>query len=91
MSRDVGRFGCFDPRSAGRVASVAVAVGAGPLEHPERDHPVGPGGVGLEAVVEPAQGAEVVARGGAGLFSAFGVCVGVVLGDVVEIAAAGRT
>ena len=66
-----------------------MPVGAGPLEDPGRDHPVGPGGVGLEAVVEPAQGAEVPGRGRAALFSAFRFGVVVVLGDVVDVAGSG--
>ena len=62
---------------AGAVASVVVAVGAGPLEDPGRGHAVAPGGEGLEPVVVAAQRGEVRGRGGAGLGSAF--CFGVVV------------
>jgi len=80
-----------DPGGAGTVASVVVAVGAGPLEHPGRGRLVVPGGVGLDPVVEPAQAGEVVGASGAGLGSALVLGVVVVGGDVVDVAAAGRS
>ena len=85
----IGWIGWVDPGGACVVAAVAVAIRAGPLEHPGRDHPVVPGGVGLEPVVEPTQGAKVLGAGRAGLGSAFGFGVVVVLDDVVDVAATG--
>ncbi len=69
----VGWFGFVGPGGAGVVASVAVAVRAGPLEDSGRDHAVVPGGEGLEPVVVATQrgrGSSVVVGPGCGLPSA---------------------
>ena len=79
-----------DRGGAGPVASVVVAVRLGPLEDAGLDHPVTPGGVGLEAVVEPAQRGEVVGLRRTGLWSPLRLGVGVVRDDVVDVAAPGR-
>ena len=71
------------------VASVAMTVRAGPLEDPRCEHQVVPAGVGLQPVVEPAQGTEVAARRRAGLRAALCLGVVVVFDDVVDVAAAG--
>ena len=82
-------LGWVERGGAGGVASVVVAVGAGPLEDPGRRHAVGPGRMCLEAVVEPAERGEVGCAGRSGLGSAVGVGVVVVGGDVVDVAAPG--
>ena len=86
----VGRPG--RPRSCrcGRVGKW-WPCGDGPLEAAVVGHPVAPGGVGLEAVVEPAEGGEVGGLRGTWLWSALCFGVGVVRDDVVDVAAAGRS
>ena len=49
------------------VGEELVAVGAGPQEAPGFQDRVGPGGVGFESMVAPAQGCEVARAGGAAL------------------------
>jgi hypothetical protein len=50
------------------VADVDVSVGAGPAEGAGSGAFVGPAAVGLEPVVEPAQGSEVAGAGRSALF-----------------------
>ena len=77
---DVGRvgwLGLVDRGGARAVALVVVAVRTRPLEAAVVGHLVAPGGVGLEAVVEPAQRGEVVGRRRTRLWSP--LCLGVVV------------
>ena len=66
-----------------------MTVRRGPLEAPSSGDAVAPGGVGLEAMVEPAQRGKVVGLGGARLCHVLGFGVVVVLGDVVDVAMSG--
>src|SRR5687768_12266405 len=90
-AREGGQVGLVECGGAVAVASVAVAARRGPLEPPGLGHPVARGGVGLEPVVEAAERGEVAAPGGARLWSAFPLCGVVELGDVVDVAAPGRS
>ncbi len=95
VERGHGRCGRVEPivdrSGAGPVPPVAVAVRSRSTRStPGVGHPVAPGGVGLEAVVEPAQRGEVVGLRGTGLWSALGLGVVVVRVDVVDVAAPGR-
>ena len=83
---DPGWVGWIEGGAACGVALEPVAVGAGPLEHAGSDRLVVPGGVGLESVVVATECGEVRGRGRAGLLSAFGFRVVVVLDDVVDVA-----
>ena len=67
-----GWLGFVDPGGAGAVASVAVPVRAGPLEHSGRDRAVGPGSEGLEPVVV----ADTGLRGSNSSWDRVGVCPG---------------
>ena len=85
----IGVRACLEAGAAGVVASVGVAVWAGPLEHSAAGLADSPAAVGLEAVMSPTQGGEVGRDRGPGLGSPAG-CGVVVEGDgVVEVAAPG--